>query len=88
MRPEDYGMTESVTIENKEYDAKCLCIGINGKNRHGATSNFAMHFDGPIMRIGTHPNDNFEPSEKILPTIHNKKESSDVIGEDWGDQPF
>ena len=28
------------------------------------------------------------PSEKILPTIHNKKESSDVIGEDWGDQPF
>lgn len=88
MRPEYYGMTESVTIKNREYDARNLCIGINGKNRHGETENFPMFFDGPIMRIGTHPLDNFEPPEKTSSIQHNKTQSSDVIGEDWGDQPF
>jgi hypothetical protein len=28
------------------------------------------------------------PPEKISSTPHNKTQSSDVIGEDWGDQPF
>lgn len=66
MRPEYYGMTENtITISGKEYSPRNLCIGITGKNRHGETCNFPMYFDGPIMQIKTHPEDEYVPQLQI-----------------------
>lgn len=58
MRPEYYGFLEPVNIAGKEYDVDGLCIAKGAKNRHGATCNFAMRFDSPLMHFTTHLNDN------------------------------
>jgi len=57
MRPEKYGMLESVSIGGKEYNPIGLCIGKADKNRHGECLNFAMSFIGKTMQISSHPDD-------------------------------
>ena len=54
MRPDYYGITNEYTIDGQEYAAKDLTLGIAGKNRHGATKNIAMQFNGPTMTISSH----------------------------------
>ncbi len=54
MRPEEYGMTEPIKIGAMEYQTPNLAIGKCAKNRHGATENFAMWFNGPTMAFSTH----------------------------------
>jgi replicative DNA helicase len=54
MRPEFYGMEESVTIGGKEYDPRGLCILGTAKNRHGETKNTALSFNGKCMHFTDH----------------------------------
>ena len=54
MRPEYYGMMNSVTIGNFEYDPQGLCIGKIAKNRHGETKNIAFNFRGETMHFTDH----------------------------------
>lgn len=91
MRPEYYGFMESILIGEKEYEPRGLCLGIAAKNRHGATQNFAMWFDGPTMRIGTHVQDAYTlpslPPEQIkLPDNSQNSYRSQDLGYD--DTPF
>jgi len=51
MRPEYYGMTESVEIAKKEYPVQGLTIMKVAKNRHGETCNLAAFFNGPTMHF-------------------------------------
>lgn len=57
MRPEYYGFLEPVSIGGNSYEVDNLCVAKGGKNRHGATCNFAMGFNKPIMHFTTHWND-------------------------------
>jgi replicative DNA helicase len=54
MRPEFYGMLESVQIGNKEYDPQGLTILSTAKNRHGETKNTALSFKGSCMHFTDH----------------------------------
>lgn len=54
MRPEFYGMKESLTIGNKEYDPAGLSIAITAKNRHGSVKNTALGFKGSCMHFTDH----------------------------------
>lgn len=54
MRPEYYGMQNSVEIGGKEYDPGKLAIVTISKNRHGDTKNIAMEFTGGTMRFLQH----------------------------------
>ena len=54
MRPEFYGMLESVQIGGKEYDPKGLTIISTAKNRHGSTKNTALSFKGSCMHFTDH----------------------------------
>lgn len=54
MRPEYYGMTNSVQIGDKEYDPLSLAIVSIAKNRHGATKNVALNFKGQCMHFTDH----------------------------------
>lgn len=54
MRPEFYGMTNSVNIGNKEYDPGGLAILSTAKNRHGSVKNTAMNFKGICMHFTDH----------------------------------
>lgn len=67
MRPEFYGMMESVNIGGKEYDPQSLTIVGTAKNRHGGTRNTALHFKGSCMHFTDHPNDtdNFYSSSEM-----------------------
>lgn len=51
MRPEYYKMTGSVELSGKEYSVEGLCIADLAKSRHGSTGEFAMKFNGPIMKF-------------------------------------
>lgn len=57
MRPEFYGMLESLEIGGKEYDPKGLTVIGTAKNRHGETKNTALSFKGACMHFTDHPND-------------------------------
>ncbi len=57
MRPEFYGMTEFVEIGDMQYNPLGLCIVNTAKNRHGATKNTALSFNGPCMHFTDHYND-------------------------------
>lgn len=57
MRPDYYGMQNSVTIGGKEYDPNRLAIMSAAKNRHGDTKNIALCFTGSTMRFLEHPLD-------------------------------
>lgn len=57
MRPEFYGMMNSVDIGGKEYDPIGLTILSTAKNRHGSTKNTALNFTGRYMQFTDHPND-------------------------------
>jgi len=61
MRPEFYGMMESVTIGGKEYDPLGLTILSVAKNRHGSVKNTALNFKGSCMHFTDHhlDTDNF-----------------------------
>jgi len=65
MRPEFYGMEESVGIGGKEYDPKGLCILGTAKNRHGETKNTALNFKGSCMHFTDHHLDSMAGSEPI-----------------------
>lgn len=54
MRPEYYGMTEPIDINNIEYPVQKLAICTIAKNRHGATKNIAMEFTGSTMQFKNH----------------------------------
>lgn len=54
MRPEYYGMMNSVEIGGKEYDPIGLTIASIAKNRHGSTKNIALAFNGPTMCFTDH----------------------------------
>lgn len=54
MRPEFYGMRESVEIGGKEYDPIGLTILSTAKNRHGSTKNTALNFKGQCMHFTDH----------------------------------
>lgn len=63
MRPEYYKMTEAVQIGDTEHHVHGLCIGSIAKNRHGATKNIALNFNGPTMHFTDKLNDSFAPPE-------------------------
>lgn len=65
MRPEFYGMEESVSIGGKEYDPKALCILGTAKNRHGETKNTALNFKGACMHFTDHHLDSFGGNEPL-----------------------
>jgi replicative DNA helicase len=54
MRPEFYGMQESVNIGGKEYDPSGLVILNTAKNRHGSIKNTALNFKGSCMHFTDH----------------------------------
>lgn len=54
MRPEYYGMTEPIDINNIEYPVQKLAICTIAKNRHGSTKNIAMEFTGSTMQFKNH----------------------------------
>lgn len=54
MRPEFYGMMQSVEIGGKEYDPKGLTILSTAKNRHGSVKNTALNFKGSCMHFTDH----------------------------------
>ena len=56
MRPEYYGMTESIQIGDKEYSTDGLAICSISKNRHGSTKNVALEFRGSTMHFKNHRN--------------------------------
>lgn len=54
MRPEYYKMDGTFNIGGKEISSENLCIADLAKNRHGATGEFALHFEGPTMKFSNH----------------------------------
>lgn len=54
MRPEFYGMMDSVDISGKEYDPRGLTILSVAKNRHGSVKNKALNFKGSCMHFTDH----------------------------------
>ena len=56
MRPEYYGMTESIQISDREYSTDGLAICSISKNRHGSTKNVALEFRGSTMHFKNHRN--------------------------------
>ena len=54
MRPEYYGMTEPIDLNNVEYPSQNLAICLIAKNRHGSTKNIAMEFTGATMQFRNH----------------------------------
>lgn len=54
MRPEYYGMLNSVEIGGKEYDPLGLSVTSIAKNRHGSTKSIALAFTGPTMHFTDH----------------------------------
>jgi len=71
MRPEFYGMLESVEIGGKEYDPKGLTIIGTAKNRHGETKNTALAFKGSCMHFTDHHNDTdtFYPTQPLTSNL-------------------
>ena len=51
MRPEYYQMENDVSIGGRDYSPKGLAVISIAKNRHGATENTAINFNGPLMRF-------------------------------------
>jgi len=54
MRPEFYGLMQSVDIGGKEYDPIGLTILSTAKNRHGSVKNTALNFKGSCMHFTDH----------------------------------
>jgi len=54
MRPEFYGIMQSVDIGGKEYDPIGLTILSTAKNRHGSVKNTALNFKGSCMHFTDH----------------------------------
>ncbi len=64
MRPEYYGMMNSVEIGGKEFDPKGLTIVSIAKNRHGSTKNIALNFYGSTMHFTDH---HLNVEQKFIP---------------------
>lgn len=77
MRPEFYGMLNSVEIGGREYDPIGLTILSTAKNRHGSTKNTALNFRGVCMHFTDHPNDTnrFFPIEPVINNLPYKDDT-------------
>ena len=102
MRPDYYGMMESIEICGQEYSTRSLCVGKVAKNRHGDTKNIPMWFEGATMTIGNHPEDGVNTFGQ-LPQYNQQNNVSSALPpprstprmpysdgevEDYGDKPF
>lgn len=76
MRPEYYKMDGTFNINGSEIPSEGLCIADLAKNRHGATGEFALKFNGPIMRFSNYESGGFtsQSPESLMSNFEQEKE--------------
>lgn len=82
MRPEKYGIMSVYELEGVEYSPNNLCIGVIEKNRHGEIKKIPMYFEGPTMRMSTHPDSSNRLSNSLNKKImigYNNQDTQRVL---------